>query len=41
MNSIARNDARPSAYPAEWDVAFRPAAPLPEGYKVGRETKHL
>lgn len=41
MNSITRNDVRPSGYPAEWDVIFGPASPLPEGYKSGRETRHL
>ncbi|MBC2638201.1 MULTISPECIES: CocE/NonD family hydrolase [unclassified Rhodococcus (in: high G+C Gram-positive bacteria)] len=39
--TATRNDARPSAYPAEWDVEFGPATPLPEGYKIGRETRHL
>lgn len=41
MNHTVSNDARPSAYPDEWNVVFGPASPLPEGYKVGRETRRL
>jgi hypothetical protein len=41
MSTNIQNEVRPSAYPADWNVVFGPATPLPDGYKVGRETKHL
>ena len=36
-----QNDERPAKYPAEWKVEFGPASPLPEGYRIGRDTAYL
>jgi predicted acyl esterase len=41
MSTAARDTDRPSAYPVEWRVEFSTATPLPEGYRVGRETTPL
>jgi predicted acyl esterase len=39
--SVASSNKAPVAYPAEWDVKFVPANPLPASYEFGHQTTTL